>query len=67
MAEGHVKETNIQLTPVHGGRLEVYVDDQKVYDRMEAGSGDFYPGLRAMLEARKALVSALDSAESVKV
>ena len=60
LAEGRVKETNIQLTPVHGGRFEIYVNDEKVYDRMEAGNGDMYRGLGAMRQARKVLLEALD-------
>lgn len=43
-----MKETSITLTPVGDGRFEVYLDGQKVYDRKEAGEGDFYPGLRAL-------------------
>ncbi|MBI4329612.1 MAG: hypothetical protein HY685_07090 [Chloroflexi bacterium] len=30
------------------GRFEVYLDNEKVYDRKEAGEGDFYPSLRAL-------------------
>ena len=31
---------------MHGGRLEVYVNGTKVYDRKEAvGAADFYPSL----------------------
>ncbi|MBI2320023.1 MAG: hypothetical protein HYU75_24240, partial [Betaproteobacteria bacterium] len=54
-----VKETEIQLTPSGGGRFEIYVNDVKVYDRMEAQEGDMYRGLRSMREARKALLEAL--------
>lgn len=54
-----MRETSIQLTPVGGGRFEIYVNDEKVYDRLEAGEGDMYRGLRTMRQARKALLSAL--------
>lgn len=59
LAEGRVKETEIQLTPSGAGRFEIYVNDVKVYDRMEAKEGDMYRGLRSMREARKALLAAL--------
>lgn len=62
LAEGRVNETSIQLTPVGGGRFEIYVNDEKVYDRLEAGGADMYRGLRAMRVGRKALLSALDAA-----
>jgi predicted Rdx family selenoprotein len=62
LSEGRVKETNITLTPVHGGRFEIYVNDQKVYDRLEAGDGDMYRGLGAMRKVRKVLLEALETA-----
>jgi predicted Rdx family selenoprotein len=61
LSEGRVKETNITLTPVHGGRFEIYVNDQKVYDRLEAGDGDMYRGLGAMRKVRKVLLEALET------
>lgn len=62
LTDGRVKETNIQLTPVGGGRFEIYVDGEKVYDRLAPGEKDFYPSLRSQREARKKLVAAIEAA-----
>jgi predicted Rdx family selenoprotein len=62
LAEGHVRETDITLTPVHGGRLEIYVNGTKVYDRKEAGAADFYPSLKEMRKAKDVLAEAIASA-----
>jgi predicted Rdx family selenoprotein len=60
MAEGHVRETDITLTPVHGGRFEIYVNGTKVYDREDApGAADFYPSLREMRKTKDALAEAI--------
>ena len=62
LTDGRVKATNIQLTPVGGGRFEIYVNGEKVYDRLAPGEKDFYPSLRSQREARKKLVAAIDAA-----
>jgi predicted Rdx family selenoprotein len=55
-----VRETDITLTPVHGGRLEIYVNGTKVYDRKEAeGAADFYPSLKEMRKAKDVLAEAI--------
>ena len=59
MCEGNVRETSIALTPVGGGRFEVYINDRKVYDRSEAGEGDFYPSLRVLRGVKTQLVDEL--------
>ena len=58
--------TDIILTPVAGGRFEIYLNDEKVYDRLEAGEHDMYRGLRAMRQARKGLLSALGEETAVR-
>ena len=63
LSDGHVKETDIQLTPSGGGRFEIYVNGEKVYDRLAPGEKDFYPSLRSQREARKKLVAAIDAAD----
>ena len=55
MCDGHVRETSIALTPVGDGRFEVYIDDEKMYDRLEAGAKDFYPSLAGLRELRSDL------------
>jgi len=58
-----VRETDITLTPVHGGRLEIYVNGAKVYDRKEVtGAADFYPSLKEMRKAKDVLAEAIASA-----
>jgi len=55
-----VSETDITLTPVHGGRLEIYVNGNKIYDRKEAtGAADFYPSLKEMRKAKDVLADAI--------
>jgi predicted Rdx family selenoprotein len=63
MAEGHIKETDITLTPVHEGRFEVYVNGNKLYDRKEAGDKDFLPSLREIGKVKQALREAIGSDE----
>ena len=62
MTDGHTRETGIALTPVADGRFEVYLDGVKVYDRKEAGDGDFYPSLRALRGVRTQLLKELEAA-----
>lgn len=62
LCDGRVRETSIQLTPVAEGRFEVYLDGKKIYDRKEAGEGDFYPSLREIRKIRGVLVDALEAA-----
>ena len=61
-----MRETDITLTPVHGGRLEIYVNGDKVYDRKEAtGAADFYPSLKEMRKAKDVLAEAIAAAPPV--
>jgi len=62
ISDGHIKETDIQLTPVHEGRFEVYVNGTKVYDRKEAGEKDFLPSLREIGKAKTVLKEAIEAA-----
>ena len=55
LADGHIRETDITLTPVHEGRFEIYINGKKVYDRKEAGDKDFLPSLREMGKAKQML------------
>jgi predicted Rdx family selenoprotein len=59
ISEGHIRETDITLTPVHEGRFEVYINGNKVYDRKEAGDKDFLPSLREMGKAKQVLNDAI--------
>ena len=61
MSEGHIRETDITLTPVHEGRFEVYVNGKKLYDRKEAGDKDFLPSLREIGKVKQALREAIGS------
>ena len=48
---------------MHGGRLEIYVNGTKVYDRKEAvGAADFYPSLKEMRKAKDVLAGAIAAA-----
>jgi predicted Rdx family selenoprotein len=48
---------------VHGGRLEIYVNGDKVYDRKEVtGAADFYPSLKEMRKAKDVLADAIAGA-----
>jgi len=48
---------------VHGGRLEIYVNGDKVYDRKEVtGAADFYPSLKEMRKAKDVLAAAISAA-----
>lgn len=62
LAEGNTRQTDITLTPVHGGRFEIYVNGNKVYDRNEATGADFYPSLHEMREAKGLLAEAIAKA-----
>jgi predicted Rdx family selenoprotein len=55
LADGHIRETDITLTPVHEGRFEVYINGKKVYDRKESGDKDFLPSLREIGKAKQML------------
>ena len=55
LADGHIRETDITLTPVHEGRFEIYINGKKVYDRKEAGEKDFLPSLREIGKAKQML------------
>jgi len=59
ISEGHIREIDITLTPVHEGRFEVYVNGTKLYDRKEAGDKDFLPSLREMGKAKQVLREAI--------
>ena len=61
MAEGRVRETSITLTPAGDGRLEIYLNGRKVYDRKEAGAGDFYPALSKIRAVRQELLKELEA------
>ena len=64
LSDGHVRETDITLTPVHEGRFEIYVDGQKVYDRREPGAADFYPSLKEIRKAKEVLSAALQAQQT---
>ena len=55
LSDGHIRETDITLTPVHEGRFEVYINGKKVYDRKEAGAVDFLPALREIHKIRESI------------
>jgi predicted Rdx family selenoprotein len=63
LSDGHIKETDITLTPVHEGRFEVYLNGTKLYDRKEAGEKDFLPSLREIGKVKQALRDAIGSNE----
>ena len=63
LSDGHIRETDITLTPVHEGRFEVYINGNKVYDRKEAGDKDFLPSLREIGKAKQLLRDAIGSNE----
>ena len=62
LSEGHIRETDITLTPVHEGRFEIYINGKKVYDRKEAGDKDFLPSLREIGKAKQSLTEAIQAA-----
>ncbi len=59
LADGHIRETDITLTPVHEGRFEIYINGKKVYDRKESREEslekDFLPALREIGKAKQIL------------
>jgi predicted Rdx family selenoprotein len=59
LSDGHIRETDITLTPVHEGRFEVYLNGTKLYDRKEAGDKDFLPSLREIGKVKQALREAI--------
>ncbi len=59
LCDGHVRETEITLTPVHEGRFEIFLNGKKIYDRKEAGAGDFSPSLSEIRKAKNALAEVL--------
>jgi predicted Rdx family selenoprotein len=61
LSDGHIRETDITLTPVHEGRFEVYLNGKKLYDRKEAGDKDFLPSLREIGKVKQALRDAIGS------
>ena len=68
LADGHIRETDITLTPVHEGRFEIYVNGEKVYDRKEAREGamekDFLPSLREIGKAKQMLRDQIGTEET---
>ena len=62
LTDGHIRETGIALTPVADGRFEVYVNDEKIYDRKEAGDGDFLTSLKALRVVKTKLIEELEAA-----
>ena len=58
LSDGHTKETDITLTPVH---FEVYFNSNKLYDRKEAGDNDFLPSLREIGQAKQTLRDAIEA------
>lgn len=61
LCDGKVRETNIVLTPVSGGRFEVYLDGKKLYDRKEAGDKDFLPSLRELRKIQDEIAKAMEA------
>jgi len=61
LCDGKVRETNIVLTPVGGGRFEVYLDGKKLYDRKEAGDKDFLPSLRELRKIQDEIAKAMEA------
>ena len=59
LCDGRVRDTDITLTPVHGGRFEIYLNGEKLYDRQEPGAPDFYPSLKAMRAVKDRLAEAI--------
>ena len=63
LADGHIRETDITLTPVHEGRFEIYLNGEKVYDRKEAREDsmekDFLPSLREIGKVKEGLRTAI--------
>jgi predicted Rdx family selenoprotein len=55
------KDLALQLTPAGGGRFEVYLNGNKIWDRKEV-PGSPYPSLSHAREIRKAVVAAIEEA-----
>jgi predicted Rdx family selenoprotein len=52
-------DVGISLTPGANGRLEVYLDGEKIFDRKE--EGDKYPDLARVRELKQVIKAKLDS------
>src|SRR5438552_1850372 len=61
-AGGRARERDITVTPVRGGRLEILVNGETVYDRNAEGTADFYPSLKEMRKAKVVLADAIAKA-----
>lgn len=61
-----MRETSIALTPAGDGRFEIYLNGRKVYDRKEAGDGDFYPALRTIRAVRQELTKELEAVTAAR-
>ncbi len=44
---------------MHGGRLEILVNGNTLYDRKAEGTPDFYPSLKEMRKAKDVLADAI--------
>ncbi len=51
----------LQLTPVGGGRYEVYLNGEKIWDRKEA-PGRPYPNLSIVRDLRQVVMDAVNAA-----
>ncbi len=49
----------ISLTPAHNGRIEVYLDGEKIFDRKE--EGDIFPDLKRVREMKAKIQEKLDA------
>jgi predicted Rdx family selenoprotein len=56
------KDTAISLTPGANGRLEVYLDGEKIFDRKEEGGK--YPDLSRVRQLKTVIQEKLDTVES---
>lgn len=59
LCDGHVRETDIILTPAQEGRFEIYLNGEKVYDRKAPPETDFMIGHRAIRKVRDQLREAI--------
>ena len=60
-----MRATSIALTPVGGGRFEIYLAGTKVYDRKEPSDADFVPKLRVIRKVALPLKDLMKEAEKV--
>lgn len=56
-------DAGVSLTPADGGRLEVYLDGEKVYDRK--AEGNKLPDLTRVREMKQLIQAKLDSVLAV--